>query len=139
MTLRFLLDTDTISEPLRPSPSAPVMAELRRHIDALATAAPVWHELRFGCERLPASRRRQAIEAYLERVVRQTLPILPYDSHAAEWHGRERSRLVREGLTPTFVDGQIAAIAAVNGLTLVTGNTRDYSGYRGLRVVSWRS
>lgn len=56
MTLRFLLDTNVISEPVRPIPHPGVLSafhELREHI---ATAAPVWNELLFGCERLPPSR-----------------------------------------------------------------------------------
>ena len=36
-----------------------------------------------------------------------------------------------------FVDGQIAAISAVNGLVLVTGNTKDYERFRGLNIENW--
>ena len=39
--------------------------------------------------------------------------------------------------TPPFVDGQIAAVAYVNDLTLITSNARDFEGFRGLRVRSW--
>ena len=49
--------------------------------------------------------------------------ILPYDDGAAEWHARERARLSSKGLTPSFVDGQVAAITVVNGLILVTRKT----------------
>jgi tRNA(fMet)-specific endonuclease VapC len=43
------------------------------------------------------------------------------------------------GRVPPFVDGQIAAIAAVNGLTLVTRNVRDFRRFAGLPVVNWFS
>ncbi|MGA9418907.1 MAG: hypothetical protein WBV40_07125, partial [Candidatus Cybelea sp.] len=97
----------------------------------------VWHELVFGATRLPASRKRSAIERYLAEVVAATLPILPYDADAASWHGRERARLATQGRAAPFVDGQIAAIAVVNDLTLVTRNARDYSRFSDLRVENW--
>jgi tRNA(fMet)-specific endonuclease VapC len=51
---------------------------------------------------------------------------------------RERARLVAQGATPPFTDGQIAAIAHVNELTLVTFNDTDFRQFQGLRVLSWR-
>ncbi len=137
MTPRFLLDTDVVSEPTRPAPSAEVLRWLERHEGESAIAALVWHELRFGCERLPPSRRRDSIESYLVEVVLASLPILDYDQRAAEWHASERARLAKAGQSPPFVDGQIAAIARVNDLTLVTLNQRDFGRFEGLRVERW--
>jgi tRNA(fMet)-specific endonuclease VapC len=137
VSLRFLLDTNVLSEPLTPSPAAGVLEKLRRHELETATCAPVWHELVLGATRLPASRKRSAIERYLADVVAATLPILPYDADAASWHGRERARLATEGHSAPFVDGQIAAIAVVNDLTLVTRNARDYTRFSELRVENW--
>lgn len=137
MTLRFLLDTNIVSEPLRPKPRAAVLQRLHRHEDEIAISSIVWHELRFGLERLPASRRREVIGRYLEDVVLATMPILDYDRAAAEWHATERSRLAARGETPPFADGQIAAIAGVHELTVVTFNTTDFKRFRGIRVQSW--
>lgn len=137
--MKYLLDTNVLSEPLRPRPDDRILSMLRRHRTEAAVAAPVWHELRFGCERLPRSRRRRQIEAYLVEVVAATLPILPYDREAAAWHATERVRLVKKGRPPPFVDGQIAAIAVVNGLTLVTSNAKDFGRFRDLDVVSWKT
>ncbi len=89
-------------------------------------------------ERLPPSRRRVAIERYLEEVVLTTMPILDYDRAAAEWHASERARLAARGETPPFVDGQIAAIAHVHDLILVTFNATDFKRFEGIRVLSWR-
>ena len=138
MTLKYLLDTNIVSEPLRASPAHAVLRKLRRHEDEVAIASVVWHELRFGLERLPGSRRRAAIQRYLDEVVLETMPILDYDAAAADWHARERARLASRGETPPFADGQIAAIAYVNDLTLVTGNEIDFRRFHGLRVLSWR-
>jgi tRNA(fMet)-specific endonuclease VapC len=126
-----------VSEPLRPSPASTVLRRLRRHEGETAIASIVWHELRFGCARLPRSRRKEAIERYLEEVVLASFPILDYGSAAAEWHATERARLESAGKTPPFVGGQIAAIASVNDLVLVTGNKADFRGFKGLRVQNW--
>ena len=50
MTLRYLLDTNTLSEPTRRFPDSRVLAKLQEHTGELATAAPVWHELLFGSD-----------------------------------------------------------------------------------------
>ena len=137
VTPRYLLDSDVVSEPTRPAPSAAVLGWLDRHEGESAIAAPGGHELRFGCERLPPSRRRDSIESYLAEVVLASLPILDYDRRAAEWHAGERVRLMAAGRTPPFIEGQIAAIARVNDLILVTRNQRDFRWFEGLRMERW--
>ncbi len=52
MMLRFLLDTNVVSEPLRPQPSTRVMRRLLDHEGEMAIPSLVWHELRFGCARV---------------------------------------------------------------------------------------
>ena len=138
MSLKYLLDTNVVSEPVRPMPHAPLVRRLRRHEDEVAIASVVWHELLFGMERLPESRRRTALEHYLRQTVLQTMPILDYHEPAAEWHARERARLVARGATPSFSDGQIAAIAVTYDLTLVTLNDADFRRFSGLRIATWR-
>jgi tRNA(fMet)-specific endonuclease VapC len=111
---------------------------LQKHQEEIAISSIVWHELRFGMERLPASRRRAAIERYLDDVVLAAMPILEYDRTAAEWHASERARLASRGETPPFIDGQIAAIAHTHELTVVTFNDGDFRRFHGIRVVTWR-
>ena len=138
MSLRYLLDTMTLSEPLRGQPHPGVIARLSEDRDDIAVSAPVLHELIYGARLMQPSRRRQQIERYIDNVVRMVYPILPYDAAAADWHAAERARLVRAGRTPTFVDGLIAAIAAVNGLVMVTSNVRDFQYYTDLAIEDWR-
>jgi tRNA(fMet)-specific endonuclease VapC len=139
VTLSYLLDTNIISEPLRPVPNPAILIHIERHQDEIAIAAIVWHELWFGCSRLPASARRTAIETYLTKVVAPAVPILAYDQRAAEWHALERTRLAQVGKTPPFADGQIAATAVMNDLTLITLNRDDFGAFQGLRTDDWRS
>jgi tRNA(fMet)-specific endonuclease VapC len=77
------------------------------------------------------------LEAYLRDVVQGSFPILPYDEAAAAWHGEERARLESLGRPVPFVDGQIAAIAHVNGLILATTNDKDFVRFKGLAVRNW--
>ncbi len=135
--IRFLLDTNTISEPLKAKANADVLLRLEQHHTEFAIAAVVWHELWFGCHLLPFSQKRTTIAAYLNELLNDAIPILPYDIQAADWHAAQRSRLVSLGQTPSFNDGQIAAIAAVNGLILVTRNIGDYTRYHGLTIQNW--
>jgi tRNA(fMet)-specific endonuclease VapC len=137
--IRYLLDTNVISEPLKVVPNEHVLLRLKQHHASIAIASIVWHELCYGCARLPTSIRRTTIDRYLQQVVAPTVPILPYDTHAATWHAHERARLAALGLTPAFADGQIAAVAMVHQLILVTFNTPDYAHFAGLVVEDWRT
>lgn len=92
----------------------------------------------FGYLRLPLSRRRSQLERYIQDALLPLVPILPFDTAAAEWHALERARLTAIGLTPPFIDGQIAAVAATRGLILVTANVADFQHVAGLTVVDWR-
>jgi tRNA(fMet)-specific endonuclease VapC len=137
LILRFVLDTNVLSEPLKPNPRPAILRRLERFREGLATSAPVWHELVFGCMRLPPSARRQALERYIKDTLAPSLPVLPYDADAAAWHAGERARLEALGKTPPFVDGQIAAVARVRGLVLVTRNVSDYADFEGLLIDDW--
>jgi tRNA(fMet)-specific endonuclease VapC len=139
VTPRFLLDTSIVSEPIKPAPNLDLLRNIERNTHQSAIAAPVWHELQYGCQLLPAGKRRTAIEAYLLEVIRRTFPILPYDEVAAAWHASERARLERAGGAVPFVDGQIAAIAKIHGLVMVTMNVRDFARFEGLEVENWAS
>ena len=133
--LKYLLDTNILSERARRCPDLNVGSRLAAHAHEACTAAPVLHELEYGLVRMPDGLRKQELAGYLKWVLR--LEILPYDREAARWHAEERARLTGRGRTPPFVDGQIAAIAATNGLTLVTRNTGDFDGFTDLTVENW--
>jgi tRNA(fMet)-specific endonuclease VapC len=137
MSLRYLLDTNIISEAIRPNPNASVMQQLLMARSTAAIGSVVWHEVLLGCYRMPESKRRNVIETYLQEEVKARLPILPYTQEAAEWFAAERSRLIPLGLTPSYADGQIAAIAAVNNLILVTRNVSDYQNFTALTIENW--
>lgn len=86
---------------------------------------------------MPESRRKQQLETYLSQTVYPNLPILPYDEPSAAWFAEERARLMGLGQVPSFPDGQIAAIAQINNLILVTRNISDYENFTALQIENW--
>lgn len=136
---RFLLDTNIISEPLKLQPNPRIISMLQQYQGEVAIACVTWHELLFGCYRLPTSRRRERIEQYLKEIIEPNIPILPYNVTAAEWFALERARLTSIGKPPAYADGQIAAIAQINNLTLITNNVSDYADFQNLQVENWFS
>jgi tRNA(fMet)-specific endonuclease VapC len=137
--IRFLLDTSTISAAMWKMPDAGVLAKLGEHGGECAISAQVWHELQYGVGRLARGKRRVILETFLREVVHPTLPILPYDERAAEWLAEERIRLEKAGKQTPVVDGQIAAVAATNGIPVVTANLPDFAQFKGLAVQNWLS
>jgi tRNA(fMet)-specific endonuclease VapC len=67
------------------------------------------------------------------------VPILPYGAEPALWFAQERSRLMSLGRTPSFADGQIAAIAYTHNLVLITNNVSDYADFQNLQIENWFS
>ena len=125
----ILLDTNVISELIRPTPTAAVTAYLlRQDPAALLTTAICEAELRYGLARLPAGRRRDDLTA---RVA---------DFLAAGFKGQILRSTVsaprimasfapagRRGRPITVEDAMIAAIARAHGAALATRNGRDFA------------
>ena len=135
--INYLLDTNILSEPARKTPSSNIMQRLAQYDGQYVTAAIVWHELQYGCELLTKSKRKTQLQSYLLTLHNSGLIILPYEQIAAEWYAKQRAILKEQGKIPAYADGEIAAIAAVNNLTLVTRNTDDFSDFKNLQLDNW--
>ena len=134
--MRFLLDTNVISEMTKGSPDIGVEEQMRIHDLSCAICAPTIEELAFGIARLPASRKRDLLQWWLDGVVSR-FTLLPYDAKCALWLGRERARLSPSGRPAPRADGEIASVAIVNGLVLVTRNTADFQNFADLKMENW--
>lgn len=135
--MKYLLDTNVLSEAVKTYPDKNVIDMLERNSDVIVTASLVWHELQYGCRRLPKSRKKEIISTFLNDVVFSTIPILPYDDKAAEFHAEERARLSLIGVTLPFADGQIASITVANSLVLVTRNISDFKKFKNIKLENW--
>ncbi len=134
--MTFLLDTNVFAALAQPRPQRGVERAFTKHAGELVTASIVVHEMWFGIERLAKSRRRTELERFMTEVV-AGVKVLPYGERAARWHAIERARLAAGGRPPPFLDGQIAAIAAVHDATIVTGNDAHFEPFEGLRIENW--
>lgn len=134
--ISYLLDTNIISELIKQEPNSNVLKQFEQLQHELSISSVVWHELRFGWLKMPDSKRKQAIGIFIHDVA-SLLPILPYDSQAARIHAEIRIEAQKNGQSLPFADGQIAAIAMSQGLSLVTRNTKDFESIAGIRLINW--
>lgn len=127
----IILDTNVLSELLRPTPAPQVEAWLAAQNGASVYFTAVGEaELRHGVAMLPAGRRRdalsQAIEGMLDEDFRDR--ILPFDREAARAYAAIAAERRAAGRPISQFDCQIAAIARAQGASVATRNTGDYEG-----------
>jgi hypothetical protein len=124
----FLLDTNVVSEWVKPRPDPHVVAWLDEvDEDRVFLSVVTLAELRHGIDRLPAGRRRERLDEWL----REELPdrfesrVLAIDPAVADAWGRIVAQRERSGRPIGTMDAFVAATAEVHGLTLVTRNASD--------------
>ncbi len=135
--MRFVLDTNVVSELMRPSPNGRVTAWIARHAAAQMSLVAVSEaELRYGVAVLPAGRRRDQLAEALETMLVDDFEndVLPFDSAAARVYASFAARRRAAGRPIAHADCQIAAVAYSVNAALATRNVRDFAGL-GLEVV----
>lgn len=134
--MRYLFDTDTLSELLRRAPSTTLLRRMAATpVDDQATSSITAGELWYGAYRV---RDRAAdLAERIERTLLPNLPVLAFDTDAAKIYGRLRADLERAGTPIGDADMRIAAIALAHELTVVTGNTRHFERVPQLVVEDW--
>ncbi len=127
----FLLDTNVISELVKPAPHERVLRWVagRSALDLYLSAITVG-ELARGVARLPAGRRRDALARWIEEDLQQQFGgrILAFDQQAAVIWGGIMGEGDRQRRPRAAIDAQIAATAIRHGLTLATRNGVDFEG-----------
>lgn len=138
--MTYLLDTTAVSELTQPRPNPGYAAwSAARGKTETFIGAPTLAELVQGVYAVPPSVNRSALEAWLRGIEEQFgSSVLPFDADAARVLGVAAGAARRRGRTLPTIDSQLAAIAIVNKLTLVTRNIRDFEvpGFEGLKVIS---
>jgi predicted nucleic acid-binding protein len=126
----FLLDTNVISEWVKPQPDPNVVTWLAEvDEDRVFMSVASFAEIRHGIEMMPAGRRRERLLNWLidELPERFEGRILDIDQRVAEMWGLVMARGQKAGVTFGSMDAFFAATAHAHGLTLVTRNVRDFA------------
>jgi toxin FitB len=135
-TSGFLLDTNVVSEALRPRPDARVLAWLRANEARAWLSVVTIGEIEAGIRGARDPHRAESLRVWLDEVLipQFTHRLLPIDAAVARRWG-ERTAAARAGNTPVgAVDMLIAATAAQHGLAVATRNGRDFA-QQGVAVV----
>ena len=138
----ILLNTNVVSEPLRPAPDARVIEWIDAQVlETLFLSAITVAELRAGLALLPAGKRRTGLQLSLEL---QVLPlfsgrVLPFDLDCSQAYAELMAKARASGLAITSADGYIAAIAAANGLTVATRDTGPFEAAGAAVINPWQA
>lgn len=138
----IVLDTNVISEPLKPAGDPAVLTWLdQQNFETLFLTTISLAELRYGVAALPDGRRKDGLGAALEdRIIALFGPrVLAFDAAAADAYAVIRARAKSAGKAIAAADGYIAATAAAHGFAIATRDTGPFEA-AGLPVINpWES
>lgn len=131
--MRFLLDTNIISNITKPSPSDKLLAWMKEQNDEdLYISSLTVAEIRRGILEKPAGKRRNELETWFSGPEGpQTLfasRVLPFDEIAALIWARLMAQGKAKGQPRSALDTIIAAVAEANGCMIVSDNEKDFAG-----------
>ena len=126
----FLLDTNVVSEAIKPDPDPRVTEFLRDRHDRLWLSVVVLYEMEYGVHLLPRGRRRLAVANLIAGIVTNyENRILPLNREAAQQAAMLRARARRAGGPGQTADALIAGTAAANELVVATRDTGDFAPF----------
>lgn len=134
----IILDTNVLSEAVRPQPDEAVVRWLRfAPVDDLFTTAITEAEMRYGAARLPAGRNRREREAQINHIfaVRFAGCILPFDTCAALVFPNVILSMQKQRRSHSFPDAQIAAIALAHSAAVATRNVEHFE-HSGVQIIN---
>jgi predicted nucleic acid-binding protein len=127
----IILDTNVLSEMLRPEPAAQVLAWLAAQDGETIFFTTIGEaELRYGVAVLPAGRKRRSLSLAIDEILEEDFHgrILPFDRAAAMAYADIAANRRAAGRPISQFDCQIAAIGRAYQAAVATRNTRDYEG-----------
>lgn len=139
----ILLDTNVISELMRPKPDAIVVEWLDRQKDESVWICSITQaEILMGLALMPEGKRKHGLMHVAAAMFDEDFAkrCLPFDSDAAKHYANIVSKRTRQGSPISVEDAQIASIAKANGLSIATRNLKDFSDIGGLVVLNpWQA
>lgn len=140
--MAYLIDTNVISETLKPRPNAGVIAWFgEQRANDLFLASMSLGELVRGACRVKDKAKRERFKHWIDHDLAAQFRgrILPFDREAAVIWGAIMGDGDRNGRPKPMADAQIAAVARRHDLTLVTRNTRDFTDMDFALIDPWAS
>ena len=133
----IFLDTNVLSELMRPQPNPAVVAWVNAQSSGAHVSAVTQAEISLGIALLPEGKRRDALAVAARQMFEEDFAArcLPFDSMVAEHFARLVAERRRIGRPITTQDAQIAAVALANNMPLATRNTDDFKAIPGLALV----
>ena len=134
----ILLDTNIISELMRPKPVSEVIRWLDQQKSThLFISAITIAEISYGLHALPQGNRRRQLEEAFEKAIGMGFKhrVLAFDLPAAQLYGVIMAKRKTHGRPLSVPDGQIAAIARAQDFILATRNERDFVNC-GLEIIN---
>lgn len=139
----ILLDTNVLSEFMRPAPAVQVVALLDAQVsDQVWVCAVTRAEIELGVALMPDGQRKLGLQTAARAMFAEEFAgrCLPFDEQAATFYASIVALRARLGRPISVEDAQIAAIAQSHGLMLATRNERDFELIEGLSVVNpWQA
>lgn len=134
-----LLDTNVLSELMRSKPAAEVLDWFDRQRNARYFVSTITRaEILLGIALLPASIRRDGLALAADQMFNKDFAggTLAFDDNCATEYALLVAERARRGHSISTEDGQIAATALSNDLSLATRNAKDFKGIEGLAVIN---
>lgn len=133
----IVLDTNVVSELMRPDPAAGVVAWVdRRPADEVFLTAVTAAELLYGVTRLPSGNRKATLALKVRELLEEDFEgrVLPFDVGAADHYADIVVSRERAGRPVSMADAQIAAVCRCFNADLATRNVKDFGG-NGVRIL----
>lgn len=134
----ILLDTNIISELMRPKPHSAVIKWLDEQFsNELFLPAIVKAEIEMGIAILDDGKRKQALLQAIELIFMSfTDRCVPFDAGSATHYAKIIAYTKKQGSPMSVEDAQIAAIAIQHSALLATRNTKDFDSLKNLKLVN---
>lgn len=136
----YLLDSNIVSEIIKPEPDLNVIKKIAEHNSDCAICSPVWQELLFGLYRMPEGINKKYLGKFIKEDIHENFKIKNFTEKAADIQAQLRTKLEQLGKPTQKEDSMIAAIALANHMVLVTRNTKHFAAIQqvsALTVENW--